>query len=75
MLTHSANACVNCDLSGERDYRIEALCLFAEKSALAGNMPLNPIEGDEVSNYVKAYDHDGELLITTGQREKYLDPL
>ena len=38
--------------SSERDYGIEALCLYAERPALAGRSSDNPIAREAVINYV-----------------------
>jgi hypothetical protein len=56
-----------------RDYRIEALCLFAENSALAGKWPANPIAGDAVANYAKAHSESAALAIGTGKRLEYFN--
>jgi hypothetical protein len=56
-----------------RDYRIEALCLFAEDSALAGEWPANPIAGDAVADYAKAHSESAALAIGTGKRLEYFN--
>jgi hypothetical protein len=56
-----------------RDYRIEALCLFAKDSALAGKWPANPVAGDAVANYAKAHSESAALAIGTGKRLEYFN--
>lgn len=79
MLAPIANAHPSCEVVGS-DYGIEALCLYAEDSALAGHWPLSSIAGREVTDYTKyhsqkSFDRENAaLLIDTGQLEKYFNP-
>jgi hypothetical protein len=64
----------NCGPSDYRDYGIEALCLFAEDSALAGHWPANPIAGDLVDNYAKAHIVGSDLKLETDNKAEYFGP-
>lgn len=76
----NANAHVDCD-SIAHGFGTEALCLYAEDSALAGHWPSNPIAGREVADYTENHseqvgDPDGAVqLMATGQLEKYFNPI
>jgi len=78
----NANAHPSCALSGSdyTDYGLEALCLYAQDSALAGHWPTNPIASRQVIDYTKYHseqggDRDGAALaIDTGEIGKYFDP-
>lgn len=60
----------NCSLPDKyRDYGIEALCLFAEDSALAGHWPANPIVGDTVDNYVKVHSEGADVSAVLAREE------
>jgi hypothetical protein len=70
---HHQRSRTNCDLS-DRDYGIEALCLFADDSARAGHWPTNPVAGDAVSHYAAAKSDDASLMIATGKLMDYFKP-
>jgi len=59
---------LDCNLSSGRDEGIEALCRYAEKSALAGKWPANPVAMDRAMRYVEVHDDTGtaSLIFDTG---------
>lgn len=76
----NANAHTSCEISGSdyTDYGLEALCLYAEDSALAGHWPSNPIASRQVIDYTKYHSDqvggEASLMIDTGQVTTYFNP-
>jgi hypothetical protein len=61
---------LNCD---SYDYGIEALCLFAEQSALRGSLTGNPLRLQVIGKYAEAKDEAAHVAIETGHFVEYFE--
>jgi hypothetical protein len=62
------------DCNSTYDPGVGALCIYSERSALAGQQTVNPVRVDLIANYIRAKDEFGGLYIDTGGIFEYLKP-
>jgi|GEM_PF-4432460 hypothetical protein len=65
---------LDCDTTKDNIICIEALCLYAEKSALEGHFSSNPLRLQAISDYARAKDQRAEMLLSIGALDAYFGP-
>ena len=74
VLVNCGSVRADCETTKDNIIGIEALCLYAESSALQGHLSTNPLRLQAIQNFVSTKDPNAEIYIDTGGFLEYLRP-